>query len=168
MKLKAIRSAVATVLATALAAISLTGCALLYPNWETTTTPSDPASPSSSSSPAPSDTESATPSASPSAAKAKAQVNFLDSGVDAASGVIYAVASVSSVVQDGGLCTLTFIGAGKTKTVTGKAEANVTSTQCHPLELSIAGLPKGAGLITMTYDSPTHSGTSTAVGVVIP
>jgi hypothetical protein len=44
----------------------------------------------------------------------------------------------------------------------------VTSTQCHPLELSMAGLPKGAGLITVTYDSPTHSGTSTAVGVVIP
>jgi hypothetical protein len=95
-------------------------------------------------------------------------VNFLDSGVDTAAGVIYAIATVSNVVQDGGLCTLTFIGAGKTKTVTGKAEANVTTTQCHPLELAIAGLPKGAGLITMTYDSPTHTGSSTAVGVVIP
>jgi hypothetical protein len=95
-------------------------------------------------------------------------VTFVDSGLDAAAGVIYAVASVSNVVQDGGLCTLTFIGAGKSKTVTGKAEANVNSTQCHPLELSIAGLPKGAGLITVTYDSPTHTGTSTAVGVVIP
>lgn len=168
MKLKTVRSAVSTVLAASLVAISLTGCALLYPNWETTTTPSDPASPSSSSSPAPSDTESASPSATPSTAKAKAQVNFLDSGVDAAAGVIYAVASVSNVVQDGGLCTLTFIGAGKTKTITGKAEANVTTTQCHPLELAIAGLPKGAGLVTMTYDSPTHTGTSTAVGVVIP
>jgi hypothetical protein len=168
MKLKAIRSAVSTVLATSLLSISLTGCALLYPNWETTANPSDPAVPSSISSPAPSDTESASPSASPSAAKAKAQVNFLDSGVDTAAGVIYAIATVSNVVQDGGLCTLTFIGAGKTKTVTGKAEANVTTTQCHPLELAIAGLPKGAGLITMTYDSPTHTGTSTAVGVVIP
>jgi hypothetical protein len=168
MKLKTIRSAVSTALIASFVAISLTGCALLYPNWETTANPSDPATTSSSSSPAPSDTESATPSSSPSVAKAKAQINFLDSGVDATAGVIYAVASVSSVVQDGGLCTLTFIGAGKTKTVTGKAEANVTSTQCHPLELSIAGLPKGAGLITMTYDSPTHTGTSTAVGVVIP
>lgn len=168
MKLTAIRSAVSTVLATSLVAVSLTGCALLYPNWETTANPADPASPSSSSSPVPSDTASANPSTSPSAAKAKAQIAFLDSGVDASAGVIYAVASVSNVVQDGGLCTLTFIGAGKTKTVTGKAEANVTSTQCHPLELALAGLPKGAGLITMTYDSPTHTGTSTAVGVVVP
>ena len=168
MKLTAIRSAVSTVLATSLVAVSLTGCALLYPNWETTANPADPASPSSSSAPIPGETESATPSTSPSTAKAKAQISFLDSGVDASAGVIYAVASVSNVVQDGGLCTLTFIGAGKTKTVTGKAEANVTSTQCHPLELSLAGLPKGAGLVTMTYDSPTHTGTSTAVGVVIP
>ena len=168
MKLKAIRSAVSTVLATSLVAVSLTGCALLYPNWETTANPADPASPSSSSSPLPTDTESAAPSTSPSAAKAKAQIAFLDSGVDASAGLIYAIATVSNVVQDGGLCTLTFIGAGKTKTVTGKAEANVTTTQCHPLEMAIAGLPKGAGLITMTYDSPTHTGTSTAVGVVIP
>lgn len=168
MKLKTIRLAVSTVLAASLAAISLSGCALLYPNWETTANPSDPATSSSSSSPAPVETSSPTPSTSPSVAKAKAQVTFVDSGVDAAAGVIYAVASVTSVVQDGGLCTLTFIGAGKTKTVTGKAEANVTTTQCHPLELSLAGLPKGAGLITVTYDSPTHTGTSTAVGVVIP
>jgi hypothetical protein len=168
MKLKTIRSAVSTVAATSLVAISLTGCALLYPNWETTANPSDPATTPSSSSPAPVDTASASPSTSPSAAKAKAQITFVDSGVDAAAGVIYAVASVSNVVQDGGLCTLTFIGAGKTKTVTGKAEANVSTTQCHPLELSLAGLPKGAGLITVTYDSPTHNGTSTAVGVVIP
>jgi hypothetical protein len=168
MKLKPIRSAVPTVLTTSLVAISLSGCALLYPNWDSTANPSDPASPSSSSSPVPSDTESATPSASPSTAKAKAQIAFLDSGVDAAAGVIYAVATVSNVVQDGGLCTLTFIGAGKTKTLTGKAEANVTTTQCHPLEMPLAGLPKGAGLITITYDSPTHTGTSTAVGVIIP
>ena len=168
MTLKIIRSAVSTVAAASLLAISLGGCALLYPNWETTANPSDPATAPSGSSPAPVDTASATASASPSAAKAKAQVSFVDSGVDNAAGVIYAVASVSNVVEDGGLCTLTFIGAGKTKTVTGKAEANVTTTQCHPLELSLAGLPKGAGLITVTYESPTHTGTSTAVGVVIP
>ena len=168
MKLKAMRSAVSTVLTASLVSISLAGCALLYPNWGTTANPSDSAVPSNSGSPAPTETASATPSASPSAAKGKAQVTFVDSGVDTAAGVIYAVASVAGVVQDGGLCTLTFIGAGKTKTVTGKAEANVTTTQCHPLELSMAGLPKGAGLITVTYDSPTHTGTSTAVAVVIP
>jgi hypothetical protein len=82
--------------------------------------------------------------------------------------VIFAVAEVTNVVEDGGLCTLTFIGAGKTKTITGKAESNATDTQCHPLELPLAGLPKGAGLITITYDSATHSGTSSAIAVNIP
>jgi hypothetical protein len=100
--------------------------------------------------------------------KAKAQIAFVDSGVDVAGGVIFAVAEVTNVVEDGGTCTLTFIGAGKTKSISGKAEANATDTQCHPLELTLAGLPKGAGLITVSYSSATHSGTSTAIAVAIP
>jgi hypothetical protein len=149
-------------------AASLSGCSVLYPNWNTSANPGDSATPSSSSSVAPTEapTESASPT--PSAAKAKAQIAFVDSGVDTAGGVIFAVAEVTNVVEDGGLCTLTFIGAGKTKTISGKAEANATDTQCHPLELSLAGLPKGAGLITITYNSATHVGTSAAVAVTIP
>jgi hypothetical protein len=149
-------------------AASLSGCSVLYPNWNTSANPGDSATPSSGSSVAPTEapTESASPT--PSAAKAKAQIAFVDSGVDTAGGVIFAVAEVTNVVEDGGLCTLTFIGAGKTKTISGKAEANATDTQCHPLELSLAGLPKGAGLITITYNSATHVGTSAAVAVTIP
>jgi hypothetical protein len=149
-------------------AASLSACSVLYPNWNTTANPGDSSTPSSSSSAAPSESASATASPTPTTAKAKAQVVFVDSGVDAAGGVIFAVGEVTNVIQDGGTCTLTFIGAGKTKTVSGKAESNATDTQCHPLELSLAGLPKGAGLITISYSSTTHVGTSAAVAVTIP
>ena len=154
--------------ATLLLAVSLSGCSILYPNWNTTAKPGDSSTPSTSSSVPTSESASPTPSPTPSVAVKKAQIAWVDSGVDTAAGVIYAVAEITNVVEDGGTCTLTFIGAGKTKTVSGKAEVNATDTQCHPLELSVSGLPKGAGLITMSYSSPTHAGTSAAVAVNIP
>ena len=154
--------------ATLLLAVSLSGCSILYPNWNTTAKPGDSSTPSTSSSAPASESASPTPSPTPSVAVKKAQIAWVDSGVDTAAGVIYAVAEITNVVEDGGTCTLTFIGAGKTKTVSGKAEVNATDTQCHPLELSVSGLPKGAGLITMSYSSPTHAGTSAAVAVNIP
>lgn len=153
---------------TALLAVSLSGCSILYPNWNTTAKPGDTSTPSSSSSAPASESASATPSPTPSVAVKKAQIAWVDSGVDTAAGVIYAVAEITNVVEDGGTCTLTFIGAGKTKTVSGKAEVNATDTQCHPLEIPLAGLPKGAALITMTYSSPNFAGTSAAVAVNIP
>jgi hypothetical protein len=154
--------------ATLLLAVSLSGCSILYPNWNTTAKPGDSSSPSASASIPASETPSATPTPTPPLAVKKAQIAWVDSGVDTAGGVIYAVAEITNVVEDGGTCALTFIGAGKTKTVSGKAEVNATDTQCHPLELSLSGLPKGAGLITMSYNSPTHVGTSAAVAVNIP
>jgi hypothetical protein len=154
--------------ATVMLAVSLSGCSILYPNWNTTAKPGDSSVPSSSASASATESASATPSPTPSVPVKKAQISWVDSGVDTAGGVIYAVAEITNVVEDGGTCTLTFIGAGKTKTVSGTAEVNATDTQCHPLELPLAGLPKGAGLITMSYSSPTHVGTSTAVAVNIP
>ena len=161
-------SSLAAITAALTLTAGLTGCSVLYPNWNTTANPGDSATPSASASVAPTESTSASATPTPTAAKAKAQITFVDSGVDTAGGVIFAVAEVTNVVEDGGLCTLTFIGAGKTKTITGKAEANATDTQCHPLELSLSGLPKGAGLITITYNSATHVGTSAAVAVTIP
>ena len=161
-------SSLAAITAALTLTASLTGCSVLYPNWNTTANPGDSSTPSSSSSVTPTETASASATPTPTAAKAKAQIAFVDSGVDSAGGVIFAVAEGTNGDEDGGLCTLTFIGAGKTKTITGKAEANATDTQCHPLELSLAGLPKGAGLITITYNSATHVGTSAAVAVTIP
>jgi len=150
--------------AASLMAISLAGCSVLYPNWNTSQKPSDSGAPTPSSSA----TASASPSASPTTAKVKALINILDSGVDTAAANVYVVAEITNVVEDGGQCTMTFIGAGQTKTVTGKAEINATDTQCHPLQIPLAGLPKGAGLVTVTYNSATHTGTSAAIAVTIP
>ncbi len=166
MKKNHLISGFAGVAGTILLTASLAGCSILYPNWGTTAKPADSASPSASTSVAPSVTPTASPS--PTLAQAKAQISLLDSGVDVAGGNVYAVGEVTNVVEDGGVCTLTFIGAGKTKTVSGTAEANATDTQCHPLQIALAGLPKGAGLITISYESPTHKGTSAAVAVTIP
>lgn len=168
MNVKSLVASVATGTLVLVAAGSLAGCSILYPNWNTTTKPGDSSTPSSSSSSAVDPSGSPTPSPSSSVARKKAQIAWVDSGVDAPAGVIYGVGEITNVVEDGGTCTLTFIGAGKTKSISGKAEVNATDTQCHPLELSIAGLPKGAGLITISYDSPTYVGTSTAVAVTIP
>jgi hypothetical protein len=166
--MKRMISSVAAIGAAVALTVSVAGCSVLYPNWNTTANPGDSSTPTSSSSVAPTETASASATPTPTAAKAKAQITFVDSGVDTAGGVIFAVAEVTNVVEDGGLCTLTFIGAGKTKTITGKAESNATDTQCHPLEIPLIGLPKGAGLITVTYNSPTHIGTSAAIAVTIP
>jgi hypothetical protein len=168
MKLKNLVSTAAALSAVTLAGISLAGCSILYPNWNTTAGPGDTSTPSTSSSAQATESASPAPTPTPTVAMKKAQISVLDSGVDTAGNVIFAVAEVTNVVEDGGTCTLTFIGAGKSKTVSGKAESNATDTQCHPLELSLVGLPKGAGLITITYSSSTHTGTSQATAVTIP
>jgi hypothetical protein len=49
-----------------------------------------------------------------------------------------------------------------------KAESNVTTTQCFPMELSLSGLPKGTALVTVTYESQTHFGVSVGRSVLIP
>jgi hypothetical protein len=168
MSMKSITKSMATLVAAAALAASLAGCSILYPNWNTTSGPNDSATPSNSTSATPTASGSASPSPSASVAKSKAVISLVDSGVDAAGGVIFAVAEVTNVVEDGGTCTLNYIGAGKAKSISGKAESNATDTQCHPLELPLAGLPKGAGLITVTYTSEKYSGTSAAVAVTIP
>jgi hypothetical protein len=147
---------------------SLAGCSVLYPNWNTTAGPGDSATPSTSATALPTDSASPSPSPTATAPKGKATISIVDSGVDAAGGVIFAVAEITNVVEDGGTCTMTFIGAGKTKTISGKAESNATDTQCHPLEIALAGLPKGAGLVTISYSSNGYAGTSAAIAVTVP
>lgn len=153
---------------TVLAAAALSGCTLLYPNWGTDVSPSDSAAPSASSSPSESPAETETPSASPTNAKKTAKILVSDSGIDATSGDIFAVVEVLDIAENGGTCSLTFTGAGSTKTVSAKAEANVNRTECYPLRISLAGLPKGAGFITVSYESGTSFGQSKSIGVVVP
>jgi hypothetical protein len=153
---------------TVLAATALSGCTLLYPNWGTDVSPSDSAAPSVSSTPVESPSSEQSPSANSTPSKKAADVFVADSGIDASLGAIFAVVEVTNVAENGGTCSLSFTGVGTTKTVTAKAEANVNRTECYPLRISLAGLPKGAGFLTVTYESESSFGQSKSIGVVVP
>lgn len=152
-------------LAVTATAVSLSGCALLYPNWGTDQNPSTSMSPSAtveSPSASPSESVSETPK------QTLAEVSLIDMGVDSGAGSLYVVAEVLNATEDGGKCTITFKSGSATKTVSVKAEANASTTQCFPAYLPIGGLPKGKGFVTITYESEKFFGTSDSYGVTIP
>ncbi len=80
---------------------------------------------------------------------------------------IFAVGTVDNFSEDGGTCTLNFVGGGKTASISGKAESNASSTQCYALTLSTANLPKGNAQVSITYDSATNHGVSDSQSVTI-
>lgn len=149
----------------ALVAITLSGCALLYPNWGTDQNPSTSMSPSAT---APSPSASPSESASETPKQTLAEVSLIDMGVDSGAGSLYVVAEVLNATEDGGKCTITFKSGSASKTVSVKAEANASTTQCFPAYLPISGLPKGKGVVTITYESEKFYGTSDSYGVTIP
>jgi hypothetical protein len=145
--------------------VLLSGCAVLYPNWGTDQNPSTSMSPSptiDSASPSPSDAPSQAPQ------KTKADINLIETMVDSSAGTILVVAEVLNAVENGGKCVITFTSGSATKSVSVKAEANASSTQCFPGYLPISGLPKGQGNVTVTYESDKFLGTSESFAVTIP
>ena len=145
--------------------VLLSGCAVLYPNWGTDQNPSTSMSHSltiDSASPSPSDAPSQAPQ------KTKADINLIETMVDSSAGTILVVAEVLNAVENGGKCVITFTSGSATKSVSVKAEANASSTQCFPGYLPISGLPKGKGSITVTYESDKFLGTSESFAVTIP
>ena len=149
--------------ATALGLVTLlSGCALLYPNWGTDQNPSTSQSPTATdASPSPSASSSVAPTID------AAKFNFIDLSVDSNTGYVSAVVEVTNVAEDGGKCTFVLSSGSVSKTVSVKAEANVSTTQCYPAMLPTAGFPKGKATVTVSYASPTHEGT-TSTGVTIP
>jgi hypothetical protein len=157
--------------AAAALALSLTGCSMLYPNWGQKTppigTPSSSQLPSDQPSSSGSSSASASASATPSApVKQVAKINVLQSNVDTSG--ISVVAEALNFSEDGGSCTLSYTNGSVKKSITVKAEANATDTQCFPMNLPLTGLPKGPGLVTISYSSTTHIGSSAAIAVTIP
>jgi len=143
---------------------TVTGCTLLYPNWgKPTSSPTD----TKTGDPTPTKTDTGTPTPTITG-KGKADVEITDASVYAQDGIIQVIAQVTNFSQDGGTCTATFTGGGKTVSVTSKAESNAANTQCHPLEINLGGLPSGAGSVTVTYDSTDKHGVSLAEPVTIP
>ncbi len=143
---------------------TLTGCTLLYPNWGKPTT-----SPTKTKTSDPNPTETKTVDPTPTkTTKTNAVVDIMDASVYPQDGIIQVVAQVTNFSEDGGTCTATFTGGGKSVSVSAKAESNAANTQCHPLEINLGGIPAGSGSVTVTYDSETKHGVSSAEAVTIP
>lgn len=153
---------IALVAATGLAFL-LSGCSLIYPNWGTDQNPST----SQSAQPTESTSTEPTPTATAST-KGAASVSIDQVNVDATAGFLSVVAEVTNFNEDGGTCTLTVQAGNQSKTMSVKAEANVTTTQCFPMEISLSGLPKGTALVTVTYESTAHYGVSAGRSALIP
>lgn len=141
----------------------LSGCTLLYPNWGK---PTDSPKPTDTSTPSPTETETESPKPTPTN-KEKAEVEIMDAYVDTPNGILQVIAAVTNFSEDGGTCTASFNGGGKTVSVSTKAESNAANTQCKPIEIPLGGLPRGAGVVTVTYDSAKKHGISPSVAVTI-
>lgn len=146
-----------------LTGLTLTGCTMFYPNWGQKTPPADTPTPSASSQPTAS--ASATPTHKP---KQPVSVDILQSDPNAADSTIAVIAQATGISEDGGTCTLTVKQGANTKSVTAKAESNVTDTQCFPLNLSIVGLAPGDASFTVAYNSDAYTGTSSPQTITIP
>ena len=135
------KSKVALTAGLAVLALSLSGCSYFYPHAGETPTPSQSAS------------ETASPSATP---------------TETTPVVLKNVSVEINISEDDGICTLTVISGGVSKSVSAKAESNVTDTQCFPLALAVTGMTPGNATATVSYKSSKSQGTSSSATVVIP
>jgi hypothetical protein len=141
----------------------VSGCSVLYPNWGK---PTDSPTPTATETVTPTPTE--TPTETPDPAKAPATVEIMDAYVDSQNGVLQVVAQITNFSEDGGTCTATFTGGGKSTSVTVSAESNAANTQCRIMEIPLGALASGSGSVKVKYDSTAHSGVSTETSVTIP
>lgn len=146
---------------------TLAGCTLFYPNWGQGPTQSTAAPSESASQPTATETTEPQPSETQTAPKGKATVEIMSADVDSAALAINVIAHAANIAEDGGTCTLVYQSGAVTKQVTVKAESNLSDTQCYPMTLSTVGLPKGAGLVSVVYDSAGYHGQSAATAVTV-
>lgn len=152
-------------LTTSVAAATLAGCALFYPNIGSNETPSDPQNPTPTASET---TEAPVESESPAPIPkelAKPRLVFYDIvGTN-----IQIVGEVMNFAENGGECIVTFYSEN-TAVVMERvpAEANVSTTQCFPLTVGLSRLPSGAVDVVVSYESARYEGQSEITEVIIP
>lgn len=153
------------IVTTLVAAATLTGCALFYPNLGSNETPSDPMDPSpTSSETTPTPTDTPTPTVTPKEL-AKPRVVFYE----IAGNNLQVVGEVVNFAEDGGQCTVTFYsGNTPLAMATVSAEHNVSTTQCFPASIPLSKLPKGTGEVVVSYESEKYAGESPRFEVIIP
>jgi hypothetical protein len=155
--------------------VLLSGCSLFYPNWGATGLPEETAAPQSVSEEATVEAEATeepsaepTPTETEATEKLPAEVEILMAVAEPDFGVLTVVAQIRNLSETGGKCTMRFLGNNVEKILEVKSEPSSDYTQCFPIEFPLSDLPKGNGVVTVTYESERHIGVSAATSVVIP
>lgn len=166
-----------------LLSLTLVGCSAFYPNWgatglpeepeliETSTPTEEPATePAETESPEPEATEEPTAESTEQATveRVQTQVDIIMAIAEPDYGVLTVVAQIPGISEAGGKCIMRFIGSEKEATMEVRAEPSSDYTQCFPIEFPLDDLPSGNGIVTVSYESEFHFGTSPASSVVIP
>jgi len=160
----------------------LTGCSVFYPNWGATELPEEP-----TLSATPTETETVTAEPEPTVSEEKqsaepepteteepvvervqTEVTIIMAVAEPDFGVLTVVAQVPGLSEAGGLCKMRFIGSDVVRELEVRAEPSSDYTQCFPIEFPLSDLPSGNGVVTVSYESELHFGTSPATSVVIP
>ena len=164
--------------------LMLSGCSFFYPNWGATELPEEPtlsALPTETETitaePEPTDIEvesSAEPDPEPTETeepeieKVQTEVTIIMAVAEPDFGVLTVVAQIPGLSESGGMCKMRFIGSDVEKELEVRAEPSSDYTQCFPIEFPLSELPSGTGVVTVSYDSELHFGSSPATSVVIP
>lgn len=158
--------------------LTLTGCSVFYPNWGATSLP-EPVTESESVSAeetpaAEATTEEATPEETQTPEETKEPIVRTEVAVEIimavpepSIGVLTVVAQIPGMTESGGKCIFKYLGNGVTRTKEVKAEPSSEYTQCFPIEFPLKDLPSGNGVVTVSYESEGHFGTSAPTSVVI-
>ena len=153
--------------------LTLTGCSVFYPNWGATSLP-EPVTESETvtAEETPVAEETTDAEATPEETKApivrkEVSVEIVMAVSEPSIGVFTVVAQVPNLTESGGKCVFTYLGNGITKTMEVKAEPSSEYTQCFPIEFPLKDLPSGNGVVTVSYESEGHFGTSAPTSVVI-
>ncbi len=165
----------------ALGSLALSSCSIFYPNAGATSLPEDvdniqmqSAEPTDTSEPLEESDQNASAEPSASATESPAiilretSVEIIMAVPEPDFGVLTVVAQLPGLSESGGTCTLRLISGSVEKTMEVKAEPSSDYTQCFPIELPLDGLPNGTAVVTVSYSSDYHFGTSKNQSVVIP
>ena len=149
-------------------ATALSGCALFYPNSDQGEPLNGSSATAEPTETTPSDSEpTASPSATESAAKAKAEGTLVYWEVS--QGSLLVIGEIPNVFETSGTCVISFYsGESLVLEERAKAEPNISSMQCFPVNIAVSKLPKGSGFVTVGYESDSFEGSSEKFEVMIP
>lgn len=130
------------------ATLLVSGCSMFYP-MPTTTPTIEPTE-------TPTETPTPTPTLNPDLTKI--DLNVLDASAFRDNGTVTVIVEALGVMEDDGKCTLNVTQDKASQTVTVSSEPNVTSTQCFPMEVPIAGFKDGKLQFSVLYVSSKSTG----------